>query len=231
MTKKHHIRERHPMLPRQQATRSVPHPADIKVFRTQHHGNVATRSALYCKTMGDFTLIFHCRFHIAARTVAVRHLQVSRQTSMQAHRRHPRFPRLLRSVLLSFVHLLSNLCLNLSLVPLLSNLCLSLLTIHHVLMPCRFAGSIRANMARMRPRPISDLVDPGIGFLQDMLTRPRPMSDLIYPRVAPGIGFLPAFLAQTPKAAVAARTRIYPSSCAGGVESFKTRMLVSFRPL
>ena len=110
---------------------------------------------------------------------------------MQAHHRHPRFPRLLRSVRQSFVHLLSNLC-------------LSFLTVHHVLIPRRFAGSIRANMARMRPRP---------------------MSDLIYPRVAPGVGFLLAFLAQTPNAAAAARTKMNPSSCAGSVVSFKTQRI------
>ena len=58
-----------------------------------------------------------------------------------------------------------------------------------------------------------------------IITRPRPMSDLM----APGIGLLLAILAQTPTAATAARTRMYPSSCAGSVVSFKTHKLVLFR--
>jgi len=49
--------------------------------------------------------------------------------------------------------------------------------------------------------------------------------------VAPGIGFHLAILAQTPIAAKAATPRIYPSVRAGGVESVKTRMLASFRPI
>ena len=142
---------------------------------------------------------------------------------MQPHRRHPRFPRLLRSVLLSLVHLLSNLCLNLSLVPLLSNLCLNFLTMHHVLIPRRFTVSIHAYQTLTQTKQLRELHS--LPCVLPM--RPRPMSDLICPRVAPGIGFLLAILAPTPNAAAAARTQMHPSSCAGGVVSFKTQWISS----
>ena len=56
----------------------------------------------------------------------------------------------------------------------------------------RLVGFIKVNITHMRPRPISDLEPPGIGFLPDMSRRPRPVSDL----VCPGIGFLLQFHVQ-----------------------------------
>ena len=43
----------------------------------------------------------------------------------------------------------------------------------------RLVGFIKVNITHMRPRPISDLEPPGIGFLPDMSRRPRPVSDLV----------------------------------------------------
>ena len=84
-------------------------------------------------------------------------------------------------------------CLNLNVI----RQCLSIMLNHPMQTHCilkhfRLAGFIKVNIADTRPRPISDLEAPGIGFLPDMLKRPRPVSDL----VCPGIGFLLQFHVQ-----------------------------------
>ena len=128
----------------------------------------------------------HRRYHKAVRTDAARFLQV---LTLLTHRgqaamisRHPRFPRFLTASPM----LVLSMWAGIGTIP------HTLILTHCIQYLLRFAGSIRANMAHMRPRPISDLEAPDIGFLQDTLMRPRPMSDL----VAPGIGFPRIILAQ-----------------------------------
>ncbi len=83
--------------------------------------------------------------------------------------------------------LLPNPCLNLNVI----HQCLNIMLNHpmqtlRIPKGFRLVGFIKVNITHMRPRPISDLEPPGIGFLPDMSRRPRPVSDL----VCPGIGFL-----------------------------------------
>ena len=88
---------------------------------------------------------------------------------------------------------LPNPCLNLNVIRLCLNIMLNHpMQTHRVPKLFRLAGFIKVNIAHTRPRPISDLEAPGIGFLPNMLTRPRPVSDL----AVPGIGFLHKFHVQ-----------------------------------
>ena len=88
---------------------------------------------------------------------------------------------------------LPNPCLNLNVI----RQCLNIMLNHPMQTRCiprrfRLVGFIKVNITHTRPRPISDLEAPGIGFLPDMSRRPRPVSDL----VCPGIGFLLQFHVQ-----------------------------------